>query len=354
MNKSQFYIKIACLAGYLLFASLSAYFTATSLSLNLMEGRNIWLFFVLVLIISILAGWCLTNVIAELKKTVNASRSSFVLNLLGFLIFWLFSFTTNVHYFFVEKHGLSILTKELTSAKQYIDANTSKANKNIEDQRNTAKQTLESSIGDAKRLFEAEIESTLEGRKGFGDICIKHLHTIEQILRQDANMYGDKNGYVIFEPNDEGDRGTTNSRAIINLLNKYNRKIETEKQKKLAVIDNFYDRQKDQNTELLDLLEPIETLETKHLPLVLKDGSATAFYKYQAQQDGRVLSKLPAAYKDYSKKEKVYPSGRMFDTMSVWKDMVSGGLGDMTMIQWIVIALICDLVAFILFALFRK
>ena len=49
-----------------------------------------------------------------------------------------------------------------------------------------------------------------------------------------------------------------------------------------------------------------------------------------------------------------YPSKRMFDTMSVWGDITSGLLADMTMIQWIIIALIFDIVSFILFTIFRN
>ena len=182
MNKSKLILKLACLAGYLLFASLSAYFTATSLSLNLLNGTNVWLIFVLVMVISILAGWCLTNVIVELKKSVGASRSAFALNLLGFLIFWLFSFTTNVHYFFVEKHGYNILTKELASAKQYIIDNTDKNNKKIDDKRNAAAQALEYSVSNNASEFHREIVASLNGRYGFGERCISILRNIETIL----------------------------------------------------------------------------------------------------------------------------------------------------------------------------
>lgn len=353
MNKGKVILKLACLVGYLLFASLSAYFTATSLSLNLLNGTSMWFIFVLVMVISVLAGWCLTNVVIELKKRVGASRSSFVLNLLGFLIFWLFSFTTNVHYFFVEKHGYTILTKELASAKQYIVDNTSKTNKGIDDKRNTAVQALEYSIGNNAALFQREIRNTINGRYGFGEDCISYLRTIETILRQDSKMYNDGNKYIIFGPEDEGDRGTTQKGLISGLEDKYLGRIAVEKQKKLAVIESYYNRQKDQNTELTELLDTIEVLETKHLPAVLKDGSVTAFYKYHDQQNGRVIAKMPEGYKKYAEEVKVYPSGRMFDTMSVWRDISKRRLGDMTMLQWILIAFICDLVAFLLFALFR-
>ena len=173
-------------------------------------------------------------------------------------------------------------------------------------------------------------------------------------MRKDAKKYDDKHDYTIFdEVRDKGDIGVTQRSSFPGLFVKYQGRMETFKKQKIAVIDNYYDRQKDQNTELTELLDTIEVLETKHLPVVLKDGSAVAYYKYNDQQNGRIVAKMPADYADYAKKVKVYPSQRMFDTMSVWSDIFKGRLGDMTMLQWIIIALICDLVSFVLFALFR-
>ena len=354
MNNGKLILKLGCLVGYLLFASLSAYFTATSLSLNLLNGTNMWFVFVLVLVISILAGWCLTNVIIEMKKRIGASRSKLILNLLGFLLFWLFSFTTNVHYFFVEKHGYTILTKELASAKQYIIDNTTKTNKGIDDQQNTARMAIEAIVQTNQQTFAREIVNTMDRHYGFGDACISILKSTESSLRKDSKMYGDNNEYIIYDDvRDVGDRGVTQRSRIVQLQVKYVARMEEQLKKKLAVIDNYYERQKDQNTELTELQDTIEVLESKHLPLVLKDGSVTAFYRYNDQQNGKVIAKMPADYSKYVQKAKVYPSGRMFDTISVWSDIFKSRLGDMTMLQWILIALICDLVAFILFALFR-
>lgn len=355
MNKSKLILKIACLAGYLLFASLSAYFTATSLSLNLLNGTNMWFVFVLVLVISILAGWCLTNVILEMKKRVGASKSKLLLNLVGFLLFWLFSFTTNVHFFFVEKHGYTILTKELASSKQYITDNTANTIKGINDRQNTARMAIEAIVQTNQQTFAREIVNTMDGRYGFGDACISILKSTESSLRKDSKMYGDKNEYTIFdETRDSGDRGVTQRSRIGDLQVKYVARMEEQLKKKLAVIDKYYDRQKDLNTELLELQDSISVLETKHLPAVLQDGSVVAFYKYNDQQNGKIIAKMPNDYTKYAQKANVYPSSRMFDTMSVWSDIFNGRLGDMTMIQWIIIAFICDLVAFILFALFRN
>lgn len=365
MNRNSI-AKIACLVGYLLFAGFSAYFTATSLWLNLLNGSamwTMWLVFVLVLIVSVLAGMCLTNVIKELKDRVRPSRSAFIFNLLGFLIFWTFSFMTNVHYFFVEKHGFSILSKELISAKHYIEENTSKSNQLIDEQKNTAEMAISAQVQANLEAFDRELNNTIAYNMGFGEVCINILNATEDALAKDSKTYNDKNTYIIFDDErDSGDRGVTTRSRFTELRTKYAARMAEQLKKKLGVIENFYENKKDQNAELTELLEPIDELENKHLPAVEKDGSVNAYYKYNSIQDARVISKMPDEYNkkcvvkngDKIQKFNTYPSKRMFDTMSVWGDITSGRLVDMTMIQWIIIALIFDLVSFILFTIFRK
>lgn len=364
MDKNKLLIKLACLVGYLVFASVSAFFTASSLSLNLLNGTNLWFCFGLVLVVSILAGWCLTNVIEELNKPVRASRSSFVLNLIGFLIFWTFSFMTNVHYFFVEKHGYNILTKELASAKNYIIENTTKSNRAIDDQNEIAQKSLTEQVYTNIDAFKRELNNTMEHHEGFGEACINILNSTETILAKDSKTYNDKNTYIIFdEEKDAGDYGITQRNRFPDLYTKYKNCMVEQLNKKLKVIDDYYNRKKDENIGLTDFMKPIDDLETLHLPAVLKDGSVKAYYMYYDQQNGKVISKMPDDYykkcivKNKSneiKSYKVYPSKRMFDTMSVWGDIVSGKLIGMTMLQWMVLSLIFDIVSFILFVLFRK
>lgn len=367
MNNSKLIVKLAILVGYLLFSGFSAYFTATSLWLNLLSGSDIWtkwLVFVLVLIVSILAGMCLTNVIKELRDRIRPSRVSLVLNLLGFIIFWTFSFTTNVHYFFVEKHGFSILSKELISAKRYIEENTSKTNRLIDEQKNTAEMAISAQVQANLDAFDRELNNTIAHNMGFGEVCINILNSTEDALAKDSKTYNDENRYVIYDDQrDSGDRGVTTRSRFTALREKYATRMIEQLNKKLAVIEKFYENKKDQNVALTDLLVEIDELENKHLPLVEKDGSVNAYYKYNSIQDARVISKMPNDYNDKCvvkskegkiKKFNTYPSQRMFDTMSVWGDITSGRLADMTMIQWIIIALLFDIVSFILFALFRK
>lgn len=377
MNKSKLISKVACLIGYLLFASFSAYFTASSLSLNLLQGTNMWIVFVMVMVVALLAGWCLNNVIREISKTNGASRTVFSFSLVGFLLFWTISFTTNVHYFFVQKHGFDILTKELASAKRYIHDNTSKNDRSIDDMRDEAKRTIQAQINNSMDAFRRELENTREHRYGFGDACITILKSMETMLRSDSKIYNDKNEYIIFkEQEDGGDKGERRYNQLGSLYGKYAGRVNNALNRKLAVIDEYYEKKKNSNTGLEELLKPIEELENKHLPAVARDGSIDAFYKYCTKQNEDVISKMPVAYKDScvvykTKKEQVgedvkivktdevkkytvYPSQRMFDSIPVWADVIFGRLVGLTMLQWIIISLIFDVVSFILLYLFLK
>lgn len=363
MNRTQLLIKLALFVGYLLFAGFSVYFTATSLSLNILHGTYFWLIYILVLIIALLASWCLTNVLVESQKTRGASKTKFICNIIGFLVFWSISFATNVHYFFVEKHGYSVLTKELASAKKYITENTYTSNKKIDEKKHIAQTTISAQIKSNINAFNRELENTMKHYMGFGPACITILKSTENILRSDSRVYDDKNEYVIFdEVRDAGDKGVTQYNRLDGLSRKYSIRMLNQLDNKLSVMDKYYENQKKQNTELTELLDTIAELETVHLPLVERDGSADAFYKYCGIQNKRVIAQMPNDYqkkcikgtKDNIISFNVYPSERMFDTVSVWGDIVKGRLIGMTIIQWIIISLIIDIAAFILFALFRK
>ena len=235
--------KVALFLGYLLFASFSAYFTATSLSLNLMQGTNLWLIFAMVFVIALLAGWCLNNIITQI--TNPTSKASFILNIVGFVLFWGISFSTNVHYFFVDKHGYDVVSKELTSARNFIVQNTSAANKKIDDERDMAKSVLVAQVSTYTESFEREINNTMEHHIGFADACINILNSVERLLEQDKGLYGDNNTYVIFdEERDMGDRGKTQRNQLSPIQTKYEGRILNALNKKLSVIDAFYNGKK--------------------------------------------------------------------------------------------------------------
>lgn len=363
MNKT-IVSKVVLFLGYLLFACFSAYFTATSLSLNLMQGTNLWLIFAMVFVIALLAGWCLNNVIVQISTPT--SKAAFILNILGFVLFWGFSFTTNVHYFFVDKHGYDVVSKELTAARNYIVQKTADTNKKIDDERDVAKSVLVAQVSTSTEALEREIYNTMEHHIGFGDACINILNSIERLLEQDKSIYNDNNSYVIFdEERDLGDRGKTQRGALSAIQTKYEGRILNALNKKLGVIDAFYNGKKESNNKLKGTLRDIQDLEENHLPIVLKDGSVNALFAYHEQQNARVITKMPQDFLSTCenvdettgklKSYDVYPSNHMFDTFTVWGDIFHERLpGYMKMIQWILISLIIDIVALLLFTLFCK
>ena len=366
MDKIILIKKLALYAAYALFAGFSAYFTATSFSLNLLHTDGIVSFIVvylLVFIVAVMAGWCLTNVIEEFNKTRGASKAKFSFSIIGFLLFWAVSFTTNVHYFFIEKHGFVILGQELSSAKSFINENTDKTNKEVKEKMESAVTLVTNHINANMIAFNAEIQNTINGRYGFGQACVSILKSTEDILNGTNGLYGERNiTYQIFNDNlDAGDIGMTTRTSVLALYSKYAGRMEQQKNMKIAAIRRYFNGQLDQNVELRELLKPIEVIDKKHYPEVAKDGSANAYFKCQQYQQTNVIDKMPQEFAkscvEYDsdknvKSIKVYPSARMFETMTVWNDMFHHRLPDgMPMIQWIVISLIFDIIAFLLFAL---
>lgn len=365
MDRTKLIKKLALYAAYALFAGFSAYFTATSFSLNLLHTDELLSFifvYILVFIVAVMAGWCLTKFIEEMKKKRGASKMAATFSFLGFLLFWIISFATNVHFFFIEKHGFSILGQELSSAKNYIVENTENSNRVIEEKKDLDKKIVTAQVITNEEAFAREIQSTLKSNYGFGDACIAILNATEGILNSTNSDYDDKNTYIIFdEVNDAGDRGTTQRSKIKLLQDKYIGKMVKQLNKKLDVITKFYDKQKNQNQDLLKLLPSIAVVENDHYPVAAQDGSANAYFKLQQYQQHNVIDKMPSEfinscveYKENGDVEKinVYPSARMFETATVWGDMMKHRLpGGMPMIQWIILSLIFDIMAFLLFAL---
>ena len=210
----------ALFIGYALFAAFSAYFTATSLSLNLMRGTHFALIYILVLVVAILAGASLTMFINQIRDPHNPSKSKTILGLLGFLLFWGFSFTTNVHYFFVDKQGFIVLNRELTSCKNYLVENTELNNKRIDDQCRDVLNTLDSDIYNLQiNGFHKEIYNPQTGRFGFSHRCVEWLNNIQQRLNFDNETYLDGNNYVIWDKDNDYVDTDTQIRAICNFVN---------------------------------------------------------------------------------------------------------------------------------------
>ena len=372
---SKLITKLALFTGYLIFAGFSAYFTATSLSLNLLQGTKLWLIFIMVFIIALLAGWLLTRFIQQIVDPT--SKTLIILDLLGFLVFWGFSFTTNVHYFFVQKNGFTVLNNELIAAKDYLTENTLEAQKRVEAERINAKSVTESAVLNGLSSFRNEFNNTLAHHLGFGEQCILHLKGIEQELRRDTARYKDHNHYLIYnDETDRGYRGQTSRPQLQSIYDVFDRRVNEQLRWKLASIDRYYDMQKVDARKYQLLLDTIAWLESndenRDIKTVQQDGSVAAYYAYSGQQNAMVLDHMPEEfavaqieYGTYENEDgetvqkmvgyKNYPSKHMFDTWTVWGEIFKGYLPDyMKIIQWILISLLFDIVSFILLTLFFK
>ena len=120
MNKTSIIMKIACWVGYCLFAGYSAYMTAKSVAMSF-EMTQVWMVFIFVFIVALIAGYCLSVVIGEMQNSFNPSKSKFALGLIGFILFWGVSFATNVHYMLMSNEGLKVVSTELGIYKNYVE-----------------------------------------------------------------------------------------------------------------------------------------------------------------------------------------------------------------------------------------
>ena len=361
----QIITKIALFFAYALFAGFSAYFTATSLALNLTGGKVVWLLFIMVFLVAIAAGWCLTEFIKQLNS-MTPSRSKTAFCFIGFLLFWLVSFTTNVHFVIGQKYGFNVLTAELSSCKDFLTKETHSSNKQVQDERDAYIRNFEQEMVRLKQAFADELENST--RMGFADHCVRKLKNIETYLYSDTATLGEKGThevYQIWKPDiDKGLIGTANMSKLNGIYNQFERRINNAMRVKERAIKDFYNTKLNSNENYVALLNKVNYLESVQLPAASKDGSIAAAYRYYDVHQSKLIAQMPQeytqtcmAYKNKGTKESpkmkmagydVYPSANMFNTASVWGDMLHGHLPPyMKIILWLLAALVVDIVAYV-------
>ncbi len=374
MNKNQIIKKIACWIGYSLFAGWSAIMTAQSVSMS-MDLHPLWLVFIFVFIVAIIAGFCLSGMVTEMQNKVNPKKGKFILCFLGFLLFWGFSFTTNVHYCLMRNEGLNVIKAELGNYRSYVvDASSNNKQKIREDQQ-IALNLLEAKVSNLADEFERECESSI--REGFGPRAIELLQSIERYFTSTAAQYEDLNQYentIYDEDKDRGDRGTTGATRVKALEQKYALRIVDQMLRRQKAIERFYDKQLKQLPDYADLKLFInDSLMGVDIPQLEKIATPQVYYQFQKIQFSTIKQHLSPAdlttiekTTKVSKTEKVedidkgkfryrvYPSERMFNTFNVWGDMLHGRMPEgMKLLGWILFSLIIDIVAFVLRILAR-
>ena len=375
MNKTSIIMKIACWVGYCLFAGYSAYMTANSVAMSF-ELTQIWVVFIFVFIVALIAGYCLSVVIGEMQNRFNPSKSKFALGLIGFILFWGVSFATNVHYMLMSNEGMKVVSTELGIYKNYVEETVQGNKDGIKEKEEADIALCEASVQNLLDEFKRECESSI--RYGFGDRAIGYLKDIEDYFASSGGKFNDQYSYknsIFDNEKDHGDRGKTGAREVNALKEKYSLRVVERLIRREAVIRNYY-RMKVPQTKDLELIKRFinDSLYVVDIPQITEIATPDVYYQFsKLQLKGNVYDRLNQnAQSEIERSMKVsktdndedidkgkyryrsYPSARMFSTFNVWDDMMHGRLpNDMKLFGWILFSLIVDLVAFILRILAR-
>lgn len=370
MNNSAIIKKIACWIGYYLFAGYSAYMTAQSVAMSF-ELSQVWIVFVFVFIVAVIAGNCLSMAIGEIQNRINPSKSKFVLGLVGFLLFWGVSFATNVHYMLMSNEGLKVVSAELGTYKSYVEESVRSKKDGIKEKEANDIALCEASVQNLLDEFKRECKSSI--RPGFGDRAIAYLKAIEDYFTNSAGKFDDQYSYknsIFDDDKDRGDRGKTGVREVMALEEKYSIRITEKLLRRENVIRDYYKRMIPQ-IKNMDLIRRFinDSLYVVDIPQITEIATPDVYYQFsKVQLTNNVFHRLDKTDQvaierqmKESKTEEIddidkgkyryrsYPSSRMFSTFNVWDDMMHGRLpNDMKLFGWILFSLIVDLVAFIL------
>lgn len=370
MNKQKIFTKLACWAGYCLFAGYSSYMTAKSVAMSF-ELSQVWVVFAFVFIVALVAGFCLSTVIGEMKNSFNPSKAKFIFGLLGFILFWGVSFMTNVHFMLMSNEGLKVVSSELGLYKSYIQQTVQSNKDGLKEQEHTDIALLEANIGNLLNEFYKECEHSKDF--GFGTNAVGRLKDIERYFEGGKGQYDDRFVYsnAIFDPaTDSGDRGKTGKTQVESLKEKYALRVAKCINQRENVIHAYYKLKVPQTQDMEKMLDFItDSLYVVDVPQITEIATPDVYYQFsKIQLRSNLYDRLnPASQVAVVNMMKVaedgkpenldngkfrysaYPSARMFSTFNVWDDMMHGRLPlDMKLMGWILFALIVDLIAFIL------
>ena len=368
-------MKLACWLGYCLFAGYSSYMTAQSVAMSF-ELNTLWVVFIFVFTVALIAGFCLSTVIGEMQNRFNPSKAKFTLGVLGFILFWGVSFATNVHFMLMSNDGMNVVSNELGIYKNYVEKTIYENKTGVKNKEATDIQLATASVMNLLTQFQNECTSSI--RYGFGDRAIGYLRDIENFLSTTSAQYNDHFSYensIYDESKDAADRGKTGSKNVNALKQKYSLRVIERLNYREGVIRAYYKMQVPKTKELEVIKGFInDSLYVVDIPQITEIATPDVYYQFSKQQlQGNVYNRLHQDHQlaidrslvvsktgnsaDIEKGEYryvSYPSARMFSTFNVWDDMFHGRLpADMKLMGWILFSLIVDLVAFILRILAR-
>lgn len=375
MNKKSLITKIACWLGYCLFAGYSAYMTAKSVSMTY-EMKHLWVVFIFVFVVALIAGFCLSAVIGELQNRINPNKGKFVGGLLGFLLFWGVSFMTNVHFMFMKDDGLKVVSAELGNYKSYIEDQTSRKVNEINNQRDKALQTHSEQMIKLVDIFNAECTKSTDS--GFGTNAIEDLKNIENYLITTVSSCDDYNNYqetIWREEYDKGYRGKKGKEVVAAIKAIFTSRINEKSNLRVSAINGFYDKKLRNLKDYFLIREFInDSLYVVDMPQITEIATPDVYYQFQKVQlhtnihdrldknDQMEIDRLTKVSKTDNPQDtekgkyryRIYPSSRMFNTWNVWEDMFGGRLPkDMKLLGMILLSLIVDIIAYVLRILAR-
>lgn len=375
MNQGKLIMKIACWAGYCLFAGYSSYMTAKSVAMSF-EMTQVWIVFIFVFIVALIAGYCLSIAIGELQNRFNPSKTRFILSLIGFIIFWGVSFATNVHYMLMSNDGQKVISAELGIYKNYIDQTIQDNKDGITEKEAEDIALCENNVQTLLDQFVRECESSI--RYGFGDRAVGYLKDIENYFASSGGKFNDQYQYknsIFDDEKDHGDIGKNGAKEVNALKAKYSLRVVEKLHRRETLIRNYY-KMKVPETRDLDIIRRFinDSLYVVDIPQIKEIATPDVYYEFsKLQLKGNIYDRLSLTAQseiDRSMKESKtgnpedidkgkyryisYPSSRLFSTFNVWEDMFKGRLPeDMKLFGWILFSLIVDLIAFILRILAR-
>lgn len=369
MDKNQIIKKVACWIGYCLFAGWSAVMTAESCSMS-MDLKPVWLVFIFVFIVALIAGFCLSGMIRELQNRTNPSKGLFVLYLLGFLLFWSFSFMTNVHYSFMRNDGLKVVKAELGNYRDYIEREGELSKQAIEDDKRTDLGLLDATLENKFDVFLRECDHSI--RDGFGPQAREYLKDIEAYFISTSNKFNDMYNYqnsIFDDEKDKGDLGTKGNAKVAVLKDKYRLRIVENHLRRQGVIEKYYKALLAKRPSYANVKIFIkDSLMSVDIPQLEDIATPQVYYQFQKVQLSTIrqhlsasdLARIDLSMKDSKTKNiedidkgkfryRIYPSERMFNTFNVWGDVMGGRMpSGMKLLGWILFSLIIDIVAFVL------
>ena len=334
MNGKAFF-KIGAILFYLVLAAYSCWATTHSLHL-LMPTVPTILVWGITIAFFIVASFGTKLIVDSLNQNVYQEnrRGMLIGGIVLTALFWLVcSMPTNTHTFFYNQKIGDVITQDINVTQGYLKQ---LAERQVTDPEFTE---LEEMVGDLQLAMNNEfngVPGKSSGRKGNGQFVMESMRKINNELGSDIHIDPRNNVYDV------------------QILNRYNTAITRELNK---VKRNQYQTQDADKAQLIsdDLDVMADTIN-----IMVEAGSIDEDIIKQTEgvlQRAYALIKLNAKYvtfepndeEIYTAQNLVTRTKRLLSVFDVWADFVKGRYAGSGFIFWVIISILVDLGAFILF-----